>query len=205
MFFSLKDSFLKTTTIMILNYLPVVAVSKAGSSYRVFVFIDGSNFYHSLVKSFGSAKLNLEHFTQTLNAKGTIEKIFYYTATLNMSENSNAYSAQQRFLSKISQIKNLSVFLGRLEKRGNTKVEKGVDFKLAVDLITNAFNDKYDIAIIVSNDSDFVPAIEEVQNLGKKVWNVTFPKTQSYHLNQICDKTIEINSIKQFQNGENTL
>lgn len=87
------------------------------------------------------------------------------------------------------------MFLGRLEKRPNgIVVEKGVDVKLAVDLLSGAFRNEYDEAIIVSNDSDFVPAIIEVQKLGKKVSNVSFPCTKSFHLNKICNKAILIST-----------
>ena len=77
-------------------------------------------------------------------------------------------------------------------------VEKGVDVKLVVDLMKNAFENKFDKAILVSNDADFVPAIEEVQTLGKKVVNVSFPKTKSFHLSKTCDETILITEIRSF-------
>jgi uncharacterized LabA/DUF88 family protein len=50
--------------------------------------------------------------------------------------------------------------------------EKAVDVKLATDLII--LKDIYDIAIIVSGDQDYVPAVEEVKDFGKQVVNVAF-------------------------------
>jgi uncharacterized LabA/DUF88 family protein len=50
--------------------------------------------------------------------------------------------------------------------------EKAVDVKLAADLIT--LKDIYDIAIIVSGDQDYVPAVEEIKDSGKWVVNVAF-------------------------------
>jgi len=46
--------------------------------------------------------------------------------------------------------------------------EKGIDVKIATDLLVGAFDDKYDIAIVVSSDSDLVPAIDWVRNRMKK-------------------------------------
>lgn len=46
--------------------------------------------------------------------------------------------------------------------------EKGIDVKLATDLIIGAFDDKYDTAIVVSSDTDLVPAIDIVRNRFKK-------------------------------------
>ncbi len=196
--FSLKDSFLKTINTILFNYNPTIATATVGSSYRFFIFIDGSNFYHSLINSFKTASVDIEKFCKDITQTGELIEIKYYTSPVLRSNNPNAYSSQQKFLSKIKEIKNLTLFLGRLEKHGNTFVEKGVDVKIATDLISNAFHNNYDIAILVSNDSDFVPAIQEAQKFGKQVWDINFPKRKSYHLNQICNKTITLNTIKQY-------
>lgn len=56
-----------------------------------------------------------------------------------------------------------------LRKKGVTYIEyktnreKGIDVKLATDLIVGAIDDKYDTAIVVSSDSDLVPAIDWVR------------------------------------------
>jgi hypothetical protein len=42
--------------------------------------------------------------------------------------------------------------------------EKGIDVKLATDLIVGAIDDKYDAAVVVSSDADIVPAIDWVRN-----------------------------------------
>lgn len=46
--------------------------------------------------------------------------------------------------------------------------EKGIDVKLATDLIVGAIDDKYDTAIVVSSDSDLIPAIDWVRLRMKK-------------------------------------
>jgi len=50
--------------------------------------------------------------------------------------------------------------------------EKAVDVKLSVDLVL--LRGIYDIAVIVSGDQDFVPAVQVVKDFGKKVVNVSF-------------------------------
>ena len=53
--------------------------------------------------------------------------------------------------------------------------EKGIDVKLATDLIVGAIDKKYDTAIVVSSDTDIVPAIDWVRNrTDKKVEYVAF-------------------------------
>ena len=52
------------------------------------------------------------------------------------------------------------------------KREKAVDVKLATDMIM--LRDIYDVAIILSGDQDYVPAVEVVKDSGKRVINVGF-------------------------------
>ena len=139
----------------------------------VIIFIDGSNFYHSLKSSFSRVNLDIELFCNYLVNNNDLIQINYYTATLNQLDNELEYSRQQKYFNYLSKIKRLCLYFGRLEKRNNNhKTEKGVDVKLAIDLLSLAYNNKYDIAILVSNDSDFVQAVKEVQLLNKKVYNV---------------------------------
>jgi uncharacterized LabA/DUF88 family protein len=50
--------------------------------------------------------------------------------------------------------------------------EKAVDVKLATDMIM--LRDIYDVAVIVSGDQDYVPAVEEIKDCGKSVISVAF-------------------------------
>lgn len=54
-------------------------------------------------------------------------------------------------------------------------VEKGVDASIVTDLFSGAINNAYDVAVLVSNDSDFVPAIQTIQErLNKQIVHVGF-------------------------------
>jgi uncharacterized LabA/DUF88 family protein len=46
--------------------------------------------------------------------------------------------------------------------------EKGIDVKLATDLIVGAIDNKYDTAIVVSSDGDLIPAIDWIRHRFKK-------------------------------------
>ena len=58
---------------------------------------------------------------------------------------------------------------------GRFRQEKAVDVKLASDLIV--LRDIYDVAIILSGDQDFVPAVEIVKDFGKRVVKHCIPNT----------------------------
>lgn len=54
-------------------------------------------------------------------------------------------------------------------------VEKGVDTRIATDMIRLAWEDAYDIAVLASSDSDLVPAVEFLNLKGLKVVQAGFP------------------------------
>jgi len=72
---------------------------------------------------------------------------------------------------------------------------KGDDVYLAVDLVSSAYENLYDTAIIVSGDEDFVPAIQKAQKLGKKVINAYFKSTSSNYLKHTCDESFCVENI----------
>jgi uncharacterized LabA/DUF88 family protein len=46
---------------------------------------------------------------------------------------------------------------------------KGVDLTLATDMLCHAFNNSYDLAVLVAGDADYVPLVREVKRRGKLV------------------------------------
>ncbi|MFT3714057.1 MAG: NYN domain-containing protein [Archangium sp.] len=54
------------------------------------------------------------------------------------------------------------------------KKSKGVDITLARDLLSHAYRDNFDAAVLVAGDADFVPLVEEVKRLGKQVFVLFF-------------------------------
>ena len=80
---------------------------------------------------------------------------------------------------------------------GQLGQEKTVDVNLAVDLLL--FRESYDLALIVSGDQDYVPAVEAVKNSGKQVVNVGFLRRDgkllpggAARLNQVTDWSIKV-------------
>jgi uncharacterized LabA/DUF88 family protein len=52
--------------------------------------------------------------------------------------------------------------------------QKGVDVSLATHLMHLAFEDAYDIGIILSGDADYCTAVEYIKRKGKRIWVVCF-------------------------------
>lgn len=167
---------------------------------RIIIFIDGSNVYHIIKKLFPDKKpndFNFEKFIHQLAEGRKLVKTYYYNAPLDRIENEDSYMKQQRFFDKIKRIPNFNFVLCRMLKRkvnGKMIYEvKEDDIHLAVDMVKLAYNNAYDTAILVSSDGDFIPAIEAVKEVGKKIENIGFENKFSYHLKQKCDRFIKLN------------
>lgn len=52
--------------------------------------------------------------------------------------------------------------------------QKEVDVAMATAMVTGAYEDRYDVAVVISGDRDFVPAMECVRNRGKTVEVMSF-------------------------------
>ena len=65
------------------------------------------------------------------------------------------------------------------------RVEKGVDTAMVTDMIRLAWQNAYDIAVLVTSDSDFVPVVELLDQRGLKVVQAGFPPTGA-HLRSSC-------------------
>ncbi len=165
------------------------------NNQRAAIFIDGSNFYHNLRRY--NIKIKFEDIIKKIETKRKIVEIFYYTALLDKAIDETKYKEHKRFLGKIKKIPNFKIVICNLRKiilpDGSVDfVIKGDDVYLATDLIKGSYENLYDVAIIVSGDADFIPAINLVRKNGKKVINAFFPKSSSYQLRNCCDGSINL-------------
>ena len=72
-----------------------------------------------------------------------------------------------------------------LDAIGNVKKkEKGVDVMLAVDLVESAITRKADYLILISGDSDFIPAMELAKENNGEVLSVSLAKGYSRELRE---------------------
>lgn len=74
--------------------------------------------------------------------------------------------------------------------------EKGVDTRLTTAMISLAWVDNYDVAVLVSSDRDFVPVVEFLETKGKKVVHGAFPPAAA-ELTRKCWASISIPAIRE--------
>jgi len=168
-------------------------------SKKVAVYIDGSNFYFSIKKTF-ECKIDIEKFCKKLIDEDELVQINYYIAPVGESVPA-MYIEQQRFFEKLKKIDKLKIIFGRLEKHKKEGksfyVEKATDVNLALDMVLDAQADLYDKAYLISNDGDFSGAVKAViERFNKKINYVAIGnrKSISYHLKKVSSNTIRIDN-----------
>jgi len=73
---------------------------------------------------------------------------------------------------------------------GDVYKEKGTDVKISVDLIVGAVDNLYDTAILVSSDTDLIPAIHYIKYRKKKLEYVGFAHNPSLGMQKYADFSI---------------
>jgi uncharacterized LabA/DUF88 family protein len=74
------------------------------------------------------------------------------------------------------------------------RVEKGVDAAIVTDLLSLAYQDTLDVAIIVSSDSDFVPPVKRVQERGTKIINAGW-RGRGHELKAACWASVDLDTL----------
>ena len=154
---------------------------------RVVIFIDGSNLYHSLQASFNRHNLNFAEFANKLVGTRHLFRTYYYNILQDPTRWPDAYREQQEFLDILRKTPYLEVRLGSTKMSQGGPIEKGIDIMLATDMLHFAWRDLYDVAILVSGDSDFAYALQAVKNMGKYVEVAHFERGISKDLLDVTD------------------
>ena len=154
---------------------------------RVAIFIDGSNLYHALRDNFSRVDLNFTDFTTKLCAGRRLFRTYYYNVLQDPSQRPEGFREQQEFLDVLKKTPYLEVRLGGMKLSQGVPVEKGIDIMLATDMLHFAWNDLYDVAILVSGDGDFAYALQAAKNMGKHVEVAYFESNISKSMLDVAD------------------
>ena len=172
-------------------------MENASKKIKIAIYIDGSNLYFSLKKTF-NVKVDIEKLCKKIVGNNELLIINYYIPPIEQLGNPKMYAEQQSFFEKLKRIDKLNIIFGRLEKRkkdgGIYYIEKASDVNLALDLALDAQKGVYDEAYIISNDGDFSGAVSSAVNFGKKVIYVAIgnKKSISHHLKKVASRTFYI-------------
>jgi hypothetical protein len=86
-----------------------------------------------------------------------------------------------------------------IRKYGDGKVKANLDIELVVDMMKTSRN--LDVAVVVSGDGDFAPAIRAVQEMGVRVEVISFRGNTSSDLMEVADKFTDITQLAKVERG----
>lgn len=165
---------------------------------RVAVFIDNSNVFHHIYDIRKTDKnwvclYDPLKLAQKLVGNRNLVYVGFYcvhppsyllSGTL---EDQKRYNLTQKYYGEIEKLDNVLIKYGDLKGTKGQLQEKNLDTQLATDMVTMAALDKYDVAILVSNDGDYKSAIENTKLFNKKIENLFFKGSLSMAIDGKCD------------------
>lgn len=160
------------------------------------VYVDGFNLYYGSLFCTGFKWLNLHGFCQATFPADHIHRIRYFTARVKARPNDPDQPVRQdTFFRALRTLPNLHIHEGSYIEKPVTlpqhpipappakptfvtvvrSEEKGSDVNLATFLLLDAFDDDFEAAVVISNDSDLAEPIRQVRAKFKKRIIVLFP------------------------------
>jgi len=159
---------------------------------KVAVYIDGSNLYHKLkdLEIEDTIEFNYKSFSDFLARDREIVSYRYYVGVVRVKGKNkkaeNMRSEQQKLFSNLEKQK-FCIKRGYLMESKGKFHEKGVDVKIATDMLIGAYENRYDTAIFISSDTDLIPAIKHIKFLGKKIEYIGFSHAPSLGLQKVVN------------------
>ncbi len=177
-------------------------------------YIDGFNLYHGIIRRNRFHWLNLQKFAEQLNGGDPVDQVIFCTAMVSNTpidpDKANRQDVYHRALSvacpRVEIVKGQFTTHKKMAAmaccenfptcmvRVSIRTEKGSDVNLASRLLHDAHLGKFDVAIVVSGDSDLAEPIRLVtQELKKKVLVRNPRDTHSHELNRVASSYSSIN------------
>ncbi len=159
-------------------------------SKNVAVFVDVANIFYAAK----AAGIDIDYVTLLKAATAGRDFVRAYAYTGLDPENEN----QRQFHSFLAR-SGYKVISKDIRKYGDGRIKANLDIELVVDMMKTARN--LDIAVVVSGDGDFAPAIRAVQEQGVRVEVISFRGNTSSDLIEVADLFTDIAQIARVEKG----
>lgn len=138
------------------------------------VFVDGENLAIRYGNMLGSKGLKVPHHTvyvpNVFVWSTGINGACYHGGVLRKHYYTSVQGDEMHVTAIADKLKEAGIEAPRVFKKAKSRGSKRVDISLATDMLTHAALKNYDIAVIVAGDEDYVPLIEAVKALGRRVY-----------------------------------
>lgn len=107
-----------------------------------------------------------------------------------------SFEGQQKFLKKAEKFNFFELRTYPLKYENGRVFQKGIDVQLAVDFVSHAYKDNFDIAVICSGDIDLLESLKLVKSLGKTVIVMSHLKLTAINIRKEADFFLDISKLK---------
>ena len=128
---------------------------------RIAIFIDGSNFYYTQKKL--EWKVDVKKILEYCSQWGDITDAYYYNGTDGDNDNQRSFF---NFLASVGFAIVTKPVKDYYNDDGTTSAKANLDIEIVMDMFSTI--DTYDMAVLVSGDSDFERALQMLRARGKK-------------------------------------
>lgn len=189
----LVRSFARKTFAGLFDLLVIGDTIFAMKQERILILIDGSNFFFKLkdIKLHDLLKFNFDKFAKYLAGSNTIVSAIYYVGRVRQdgTKKADKMAADQQKLFNRLRKHGFRYSLGYLLKNDGVYHEKGVDVQIATDIVVAAYENSCDRVLLISSDTDLMPAIKTAQKKGKIVEYVGFSHMPSVAMVACCKES----------------
>ncbi len=148
---------------------------------RTIVYVDGFNLYYRALKKISMQWLDLQTFFVRLRKDDDVRRIHYFTAELTGAKRLGHLA----YLDALRTRPLVNIVLGKHQTQlldcevaacthsGDRTFfcfkEKRTDVNIAIQMLDDAYQNECDQLVLITGDSDLVPAVRLVRQRGKKV------------------------------------
>jgi len=144
---------------------------------RISVYVDGANFFgcmNNFNKFYFDTNFDFEKYVNSLVGNNKLVKVYYYNGYLKKKINANVWNRQNILFNRLKKLKKWNVVLCRKQECENEEGKiyfklKEDDINLAINALSDAYENKFDKIILVSSDRDFIPLIRQIKKIGKEI------------------------------------
>ena len=164
---------------------------------QVRVYVDGFNLYHGIKTHPQNKWLDIHALCRLLVAPAVTKiSVHYYTAYANHTS-TNTVGRHRQYVAALEET-GVSVTIGRFKRKQlrckascheeyMSYEEKETDVNLAVAITEDALLGHYDSLVLVSGDTDLLPALKAARRHGKGIYALFPPGRKNDDLARLCD------------------
>lgn len=129
---------------------------------RIIIFLDNSNIFNGFKKY--NIKADYEKLKRIITKGRKLENIFLYEGVVYPISHE-----KKKWYEDLTNKSGYQIKASFDKITFDEAIEKKIDIQIAVDIISLAYENAFNTAVLVSGDGDFVPVIKKLKNLNKSV------------------------------------